>query len=265
MKIILLCLIIISQNLNAQPNPGARMSAMAASGVAMADIWSVNANQAGLIALKRTSLALSYQKPFSGQTLSAQSAVFILPVKNQTWGISINRYGLDAYRDQQMSLTYARAFGPNLSAALGFRYQQLSIEQYGKTEAYGLDAGLRYQINPSLSLGAHLGNLSKNALSRELHLADQPLKIQFGAAYQSSEQVLLAMSLEKTLYDNPDARLGLEYQIIPLIALRGGLSLNPFRQYGGIGLSNKNIKLDLALAAHRVLGYGTQFGLAYAF
>lgn len=258
-------LIIISLRLNAQPSVGARMSAMASSGIALRDVWAINANQAGITELQQPTIALDYQKTFTGQTIAAQSAVFVLPFKKQVLGLSVYRYGWETYRNQEIGFTYARRFGPDLAAAMAFRYQQLSIENYGKLQSFALDAGLRFQLNPALSLGAHLGNLSKNALSHELQYADRPLLIRFGAAYQSSKQILLALAFEQGLNTTADARMGLEYQIIPLIALRGGLSVNPFRQYAGVGVALKKINLDMAFSSHQALGYSTQISLGYAF
>jgi hypothetical protein len=265
MRIKILLFIIISSRLNAQPGVGARMYAMAASGVAISDIWSINVNQAGITALQQPNLALDYQKNFTKQSISAQSAVFAMPFKKQILGLSVYRYGWETYRHQEIGFTYARRFGPDLAAAMAFRYQQLSIENYGKSGVLALDAGLRFQLNSALSLGAHIGNLSKNALKHDLQYADRPLLIQFGAAYQSSKQILLALAFEQGLNTAADARMGLEYQIIPLIALRGGLSVHPFRQYGGVGLALKKINLDMAFSSHQALGYSTQISLGYVF
>ncbi|MFM6975246.1 MAG: hypothetical protein ACKOW2_00140 [Sphingobacteriaceae bacterium] len=238
---------------------------MANSSVAMTDVWSINANQAGLTTIKRPTFALSYEKKYLGQSIAEQTAILAMPVKHHVFGLVINRYGFDTYRKQQLGLSYARTFGPALSAALGFRYHSINITNYGHAETYAIDAGLQYQLNKTVLIGAHINNLSKSAFSEQEVYADIPFAIQFGASYRSSDRVLLALALEQNLAANTDAKLGLEYLLISVLALRGGLSLNPLKEYVGLGVCRKGFNLDVSMAMHQVLGQTANLSLSYAF
>lgn len=216
---------IISFRLNAQPAPGARMMGMANSSVSLSDISSFSANQAGLTGIKRKMVAINYHKDFARQQISSQTMVLAIPFPNQTLALGLYRYGFDSYKNQQIGFAYARKFGPVLSAALAFHYHQLSIPNYGKSNTFSVDAGLMYQLNHSVSLGAHINNISQNSFDKDLVYADLPLSMQFGMAYRNSEQVLIALSVEQTLNANTDVKLGLEYEPLSMIALRGAYQL----------------------------------------
>ena len=265
MKIILLFIIFSVSKLCAQPNSGARFAALADATAAMGDIWSLNANQAGLLDVKAPVLGINYFQPFRGQKINSQTAVLALPIKHHILGLGFYRYGFETYKEQELQLAYTRAFGPNFSAALALHWHQLNIEQYGHSGTYSIDVGMQYRLKPALRLGAHISNLSNNAFDRELSYAAIPLRMQLGAAYQPSDAVLLAAAFEQISGKQPAFKLGLEYQLIPSISLRGGCRMLPFSASAGIGLNWKSIQLDLAYQSQGVLGYATQFGLTYAF
>jgi hypothetical protein len=265
MRLILLLVVLFSYQANAQTAQGARSLGMANSTVAAQGIWSLNDNQAGLANIKRISLAIDYQKCFIGQPVAMNGLLLAIPYKNQVFGLTFSTYGFEVYRSQKMGLAYARNFGAKLFTALTFYYHSLAISQYGNSGTYSVDAGFQYQLNPTVRIASHIGNLSNSTFQKDNLFANLPLKIQFGALYQTSELVSLSMMLEETLAKNAQLNLGLEYHIAPILALRGGVSSSPFRQYAGFGLAKADFKLDLALASQQVLGYTSQISLAYDF
>jgi hypothetical protein len=265
MRLILLVVVLFSFQANAQTAQGARSLGLANSTVASQGIWSLNDNQAGLATIKRLSLALDYQKLLIGQPVALNGLLLALPVKNHVFGLTYSTYGFEAYRAKKMGLAYARNFGSKLCTALTFYYNTLAITHYGKSGIYSIDAGFQYQLNPSVRIASHIGNLSNSTFQNDKLFANFPVKIQFGAFYQTSEQVSLSMMIEETLARNAQLNLGLEYHIAPTFELRGGVSSSPFRQYAGLGLAKADFKLDLAVASQQVLGYISQISLAYDF
>lgn len=59
--------------------------------------------------------------------------------------------------------------------------------------------------------------------------------------------------------------MGIDYRIIDLLSLRGGLSAKPFKQYAGFGLNYKKLLLDMATTYDANLGYAPQIAVGYAF
>ena len=257
-------LFLIGFNASAQINPGARFTAMAGTGVALQDVWSIQQNQAGLAAIQNFTVAIAYEKPFAGYELSTQSAIFILPYNKNVFGISFQRYGFSSYTEQRTALTYARSFGNKLQAALNFNYHLMKIEAYGAAQTYSVEAGIQYHLNEKASIAAHVANPTGNGHDSELKFAI-PARLQVGASYLFSEKVLLAMAVEQNFYAQLDTKLGLEYQIIELLALRGGISAKPFKHYAGFGVNYHKLKMDIAASSQPVLGYSPQIAVSYEF
>jgi hypothetical protein len=77
--------------------------------------------------------------------------------------------------------------------------------------------------------------------------------------------LLITTEFEKVLNANADFKAGVEYKLIKIVALRGGISVNPFKQFAGFGINYKKVLVDFAVASHPVLGYSPQIALGYEF
>lgn len=264
MKYLFLLLIFVYNTAPAQVNPGSRFRSLASAGVALQDVWSLQHNQAGLAGLKNPTAAIGYEQRYLDQDVSTQSALFAYPSKNNVFGISFQRYGFSAYNEQQVSFALARSFGNSIYAALDFNFHQVNIPNYGSAQTFSVEAGLQYRATDNLWLGAHVANPTRNGYNTSVD-AVVPVSLQFGASYRFSDKVLIASSIEKTLNENTDLRTGLEYNIISWLALRGGISANPFGQYVGFGLNHQHFRIDVAASSHPVLGYSPQIAIGYGF
>ncbi|HCN84575.1 MAG TPA: hypothetical protein DIT07_13280 [Sphingobacteriaceae bacterium] len=259
-----LCLLIILPfGLFAQVNPGPRITALGLTGVAIKDTWSLQANQAGLATQKKFAIATAYESEFLNPELSRQSVLIIYPNKRNVFGLSFQNYGFSAYNEQRLGMAYARNFG-NVSAAIDFNYHLIKIQQYGSTQAYSVEAGLQYALNDKLLIGAHLANPNRSTYDHHINAAI-PVSIEFGLSYQISDNLLLNNGITKTLNSATDVRGGIEYSMLNWMDLRGGVSVNPFRQYMGIGCKYQNLHFDVAVASHYALGYSPQVALSYEF
>ena len=264
MKFVYGIIFLFNLNAQAQFNSGPRFTAMGLSGVSLQDIWSMQQNQAGIANIKKAAFAISYEKTFAGQELSSQSALLVYPLKSGVLGVNFQKYGFSAYNLQQAGLAYARNFGPNLSLALNFNYHQLKILGYGSSQSYSVDAGFQFSLSEKIRLGAHIANPGKSSFGKDIN-AIIPVQIQFGTSYKPTSKVTVAATLEQILDSKMDLKLGLEYLLINWFALRGGISADPFKQYGGFGINYLKFRFDAAATSHPVLGYSPQIALSYEF
>lgn len=259
----LLLLLHLPLGLFGQVNPGPRITALGLTGVAMQDVWSMQANQAGLTAEKGFTIAAAYESQFLNPDLSKQSLLMVYPNKRNAFGLSFQNYGFVAYNEQRLGLAYARIFG-DVSAGIDFNYHLIKIQQYGSTQTYSVEAGLQYSLNKKLLIGAHIANPNRSTYDHQLNAA-VPVSIEFGFSYRSSASLLLNGEIAKTLNSATDVRGGLEYNMAGWLDLRGGISVNPFRQYLGMGFKYQNIRFDAAASSHIALGYSPQVALSYEF
>lgn len=256
--------LIISISVKAQQNYGPKITGLGTAGVALQDVWAASKNQAGIAALKRPTVAAGYENRFGVKELSTKSAVFALPIKNYAVGASFQSYGVDAYNEVKTGLSLAKSFGPKLLIGVGLNYHQLNITSYGNANTFSVEVGLQYNVLPKLWLATHIANPNQSKYSDN---ADQviPAHIQFGGTYIFSDQLLITSEFEQILNNQVDFKTGIEYKVVKFVALRGGISVNPFKQYAGFGVNYQKVNIDFAVASHPVLGYSPQIALGYEF
>lgn len=267
MKIIWLPVILIfriNQLLAQDINSGARIASLANTGVALQDVWSMQANQAGISALKTPVASISYLSNYIGSEISTQSAIFVYPFKSQAFGFGVQSYGFSAYKENRFSFSYARNFNNLIFAALNFNIHQLEIHKYGNSASYSVEAGLQYKPTDKLIVGVHVSNLSKSTYDSQVN-AELPFFLDFGSSCMFSDKVTYSIAIVLSDKREPDFRNGLEYKIGDQIALRGGISIKPFKHYAGVGYSWKSFMIDGALSSHPILGYSPNVSLGYVF
>lgn len=260
-----LCLIFSPFYLFAQNNLGPRLTAMGESGAAVRDIWSIQANPAGISIINTPSTSLSYAKHLFSNEVSTQAFVAVIPFKNNFAGLSFERYGFSAYNESKIGFAYAKKFGTHLSIAINTNYHQLKISNYGSSAGFSIDVGAIYTIDKEFTIGAFVNNPFKQSYNKTEISTNIPTVFNIGASYSVSDKVLIATTLSKNLVEKIDVKLGIDYKILDVLSLRGGLSKNPFKQYVGFGLNYKKFLLDMASTYDANLGYAPQIGIGYAF
>lgn len=252
-------------NAFAQYNQGARFKAMANASAAVNDVWSLNANPAGITGQKSTTAALNYARYLFGDEISEQSFAFILPFDKNFAGVSINRYGISEFNEIKAGLGLAKKFGENLSIGIKANIHQIKITNYGNATTFSVDVGANYSISQQIGLGMYVNNPSSQKYKSTNIETYIPTAVHFGATYKPSNKVLLATTVSKDIERKVDFSLGVDYKIHDLLSLRGGLSANPFKQYAGVGLNYRKLMMDVAVESHPQIGYTPQIGLSYAF
>ncbi|MBY0243957.1 MAG: hypothetical protein K2Q03_00725 [Sphingobacteriaceae bacterium] len=268
MKVIICCFLLdigCIAPLFAQNNLGTRLLGMGNSGVAIDDVWSVKANAANITYLQSTEASINYGKYAISNELSNQAFVLAFPISSFHFGLHLEQIGITNFNEQKIGIVSAKKFGKNISIGLGFNLHQINATNYGNARGYSLDIGLSYKINSKNTIGISIQNPSKS----EYQLTNINSKItssfNIGYCYKNTDKVTLTTSINKVFKQNTDVRIGLEYRIFSIMSLRGGMSVNPYKQYFGIGVNHSKIKYDLAFSNENNLGYSPQISLGYAF
>lgn len=264
--ILLLCLLSsLNAQIQAQHNQGARLTAMGNASAALTDLWSINANPAGITQQKNIAAGVNFARYFFGDELSEQNLALVLPFNNNSAGISINRYGVEDYNEIKAGLALAKHFGNKLSIGIKANLHQLKISNYGSSSTFSIDVGANYILNDKIGFGLYLNNPAKQAYKTINIAANIPTAIHLGASYQPSNKVIVATTVTKTLEEKIDVALGVDYRFLDVLSIRGGLSANTFKQFFGFGLNYQNFLLDVAVESHPKIGYTPQISLSYAF
>lgn len=265
-NIIVLFMIFCGLNhIYAQSFLGSKLAGMGNNGAAVKDIWSVEANMAGITSISSPSIAINYVNLFFENEISQQAFAFILPIRNNYLGFSLQRYGITEFNEIKAGFAYAKKFSNKLSIGIKGNYHQIKINNYGETTGFTADVGIMYSLDRYFTFGLYLNNPGKQKYIDHTILNNIPSTVNAGVSYQASNKILIATIIRKELNATIDVGIGLDYQLLEVISLRGGITMKPFKQYGGIGFNHKKFILDLALENDPNLGYSPQITLAYAF
>jgi hypothetical protein len=249
----------------AQINFGPRLSAMGNNGAAVKDVWSLSSNGAGISGIETPTLAINYTKYFFANELSQQAATFVLPYKKNYAGISFQRYGISEYNEIKAGLALAKKFGDKLAISVKGNYHQLKITNYGTSGTFSIDVGAMYDFNEQFTFGLYVNNPSLQKYNSENLSTKIPTTINIGAAYKTTNKLVIATSVIKDIDAAIDVAVGIDYKFLDVLSFRGGITAKPFKQYVGIGLNYNKFMLDLALESNPQLGYSSQIALCYAF
>lgn len=264
MKLIYLFFIAFPNFALAQISPGPKSLAMGSSGTALQDVWSLQHNPAGIAQLNRPVFALAYQRHFSDQELTTQKAVLAIPINKHVVGLSFHRYGINEYLEQTSILAYSKNFSGSMGLSIAVKHHQLSVIKYGSERIFSIDAGMQFRLNEKLWIASHISNPAKITLhdNQASHL---PVSLSIGVSYVFSDKVFILSDIQKVLNSGLNPKIGIEYSLVKFFAIRGGLSVNPFKQYGGFGLNYNRFGLDLAMSSHQHLGYSPNLAFSYEF
>ncbi len=258
-------LLLISYESIAQTHLGPRYQAMGYTGTALQGIYSLTANPAGLTGIERPTANIAYQHHFLTTDISMQTALLGVPTQLGTFGLAVNRYGLQgAYEESKAGFAYAKEFGANVAVAMLIDYHQLRIPNYGSNRAFSMDAGLQYQLNNRIRIGMYYANVGNATYDQDVY-GVIPSFIRIGTGYLL-DNVMIASDVVYDRYSGGfDGHLGIEYDLLKALSLRGGLSFNPMQQYTGFGLVWESLVFDVAATFHPRLGTSPQIGICYAF
>lgn len=248
-----------------QSHLGAKLMAMGNNGNTVTDVWCTQANPAGISGLASPILALDYTKYLFAPDLSRQAVALAVPIRKNYLGFGFDRYGITEYNEIKAGFTIAKKFGKQLAIGIRGNYHQLKISNYGASTAFSLDVGVHYKLKEQLLFGLYITNPAQQKFSSKAISSNPPSTAYFGLSYLVSNKVLIATNLTKTLKVPLDLAIGIDYRLIELLSLRGGLTVKPFKQYAGFGLNYSKFMLDMAVESDPHLGYSPQITLGYAF
>ena len=263
MKYVLVFLLLMYARANGQ-NPGPRLAAMGSGGAALSDVWSLQQNPAGIAELKRPIVAIAYERHFMDAEVSTQNVVFVVPFRRNGIGLSLERYGINEFKEQIIGLNYAKGFGESFRMAIGLKYYQLNILNYGSAKAVAIDAGFQLKVSDKFTIASHMANPSLSKY-KSLQGSNLPARLTLGTAFRFSDRLSMIVDIRKYFRHPVDGMTGIEYNIMKWFSLRGGVSVNPFKQYTGFGINFNKMQIDVSVASHPSLGYTPQVALGYEF
>ncbi len=189
-------------------------------------------------------LGLGYARPNLGASI-----VGLVSSVDETDGYG-NVIGTLGYQEGALALGGAYAFGPFAVGGAAKGYIQNAPENLG----YGFtcDVGLMLSV-PDL-IGLRAGAVGRNLLGsvtfESQHVDEFERDFLVGVSIRPIKKLLVAADFDMTAQV---AKVGAEYQIVPAVALRGGVNINPEVAVGfsaGVGFALGGFTLDYAYQFH---------------
>ncbi|WP_426490532.1 hypothetical protein [Hymenobacter sp. 102] len=250
------------------------------------DGWAGAANAAALGSLTRPAVGVGAENRYLLPALNTASLMVTVPIGYRSGqpvapvagvaaavaaaeaprygvvGFTAHRFGSKLYSEQRLGLGYGYQLG---TVRVGARVEvlQTSFEGLGSRRVVAASLGGQADIIPrKLTFGATLYNLNQARLY-EYQQERLPTVLRAGLAWRASEKVLLLAETEKDVEQDADFKAGLEYQPVPMLVVRAGLSTLMQQLTGGVGLKAGQFQVDYAAAWHEALGLSQQLSVAY--
>jgi hypothetical protein len=190
---------------------------------------------------------------------SGMSAASPLPIG--ALQLTLTRFGTTLYREHMAMLTYAARLDETFAVGASFSYNALSIDRYGSAHAWGVDLGVSANPATGLTIGAAMLNVNRPTIGAG---ADElPRMFSVGMAYRLSPQACFSADMVKDVRFPESIRAGIEVAPLNFIALRTGVSTEPSRFYGGLGIRIASIEINYAVVTHQELGLTHTFGISF--
>lgn len=240
----------------------ARADALGNSTTALPTDVGVHANPAARATLSRSTALFYARQSFGLSALRYGASHVAVPFEWGTLSSGLSTFGFDEYREIHASAGYAYAvpFGTARHVRLGttLRYYHTSIEGYGSARAVGVNLGLGVSLLRSLHLAAHATNVNGAALVDGEPL---PRTLAVGLYYDALDSVQITADLFKDVRFPVSVRGGLEVTPVDPLALRAGVTTNPVRFAGGVGVHLGPLSAHVAAEQHQTLGWSPSVSL----
>jgi long-subunit fatty acid transport protein len=254
---------------------GARPMGMGGAFTALAaDAHSVFWNPAGLAFLRKNNFTAMYTKQLD--LIPYALGAYAFPAERNYFGVAFITSGDDALRESTLIGSYAKPLRlPVLGvAALGinFRYRNSTFganadggenRSQGSANGFGFDLGFLKTVGKGTRLGLFLrdavNSMTYNNTTRDVTYSESiPAALITGIAQRIHKKAILAVDLEKALYDDvaDKIHIGSELSVLRFLVLRGGMYQNIKAEV------NRNYSMGLGLRIMKK-SFGAQFDFAY--
>lgn len=264
MKLFLTTTILCSAFLVRAQSPftqGSRSASLASSNVTLVDEWSTINNVGATGRLDRFSIGLSSENKFLISELLSNSLVCNVPLKKGVLSGSLLQFGMNNYIEYQAGLSYGLALSDKISAGVRMGYQGVDLGRYGSSGALVADIGFLAKLHDQLDLGFSVKNLNRAKYSRML--PDRiDTEFALGINYKIGEEFTSMITLFKTVNNPLSVRVGAEYSLNEIFALRGGVSGKPLQGSFGLGMKWNWIQINAGSSYQQVMGWAPHLGFS---
>ncbi|OKL41955.1 hypothetical protein [Pontibacter flavimaris] len=246
-------------------NFGARTAGMGYTSAAVADVWAVANNTAGIATLTAPAVGVYAENRFGERAFTTVALQAVFPTqKYGTYGLSLSRFGDAFFSQQHAGLGVAHKLG-QFSIGAKADVWQVAVQEYGSRKTVALSVGVQGEVVPDLYFGAFAYNLNQAKLAS---FADErlPTVMKAGLSYRPTTRLLLAAETEKSIDHDADFKAGAEYALLQQkFILRSGFSTLTGSLSFGAGFKARQLQVDYAFGSTTPIGNSHHVSVGYTF
>lgn len=242
---------------------GARAAAIGGAAVTVYDEYAWGNNPAGAATIVSASVNSSFKNRFSLKSMNSIMFHASVPFRRIVAGITLQKYGDQYYSEQKAGLGVASKIA-NVSLGAQVHLLQIGMDEVPTQWSWIGEFGGIAQLGKYVTWGAHIWNFNLATVNTRQKI-ELPVVLRTGISYKPIAKVMANLQLTKNISHKPSIAAGVEYRMLELLALRTGVTTQPFSANFGAGVQHRKLKVDYALSAHEWLGLSHQFSVAIVF
>lgn len=226
------------------------------------DVESLLLNPSAVAALQSPCVsAFDSPSPFDLSQISNVGVFAASPVKFLNVGIAVTSTGFSLYRELTATATLAKELNGRFFVGCNINCNYLAIANYGTAYAVGIDVAASMQVTEDLRWGISLLNVNRPTIGE---LNDElPQVYLTGISCELLTTASLFLNIVKDVRYPTSGRMGVEFSPYEIVSVRFGLSDEPSRYFGGIGIHYSFVSANYAVATHLELGLTHSFGISF--
>lgn len=180
---------------------------------------------------------------------------------NNIISLSLSKYGFSEYREQKISAAFSRKLMDNLSLSANFDYNQIIISEHGQTSYLSYGLGIAGKFNKRIGYGAYIFNFQNEEIANS---SESNAFIQIGIFNKVTDKLTIHGEVEKYIEEKLNVKLGVEYKMHALVAIRLGYYTDPGAFSFGFSYTLASfLQIDMAAQYDILLGMSPSISLQY--
>ena len=225
-------------------------------------------NPALLATLTKHKLYANYYNRYSVSELATVSGGFYFKNDILPAGLELTSFGYDEYRESLFRLSLGKQIAEKWTIGIAVQYMLLQSELFEESSGrVSSDIGITFRPVENVLTGLSILHLPSFKIGDKTidnkHIASYAM--QFGFNWQVMNTVLITGTTDYCEEDRLSGSFGIEYMPLDNFGIRAGLRSSPLKPSFGVGYQLADIRLDVGMLYHSVLGVSMGFGISFSF
>lgn len=224
------------------------------------DVFSFTSNQAALAQQKNIAVGIYGERRFMLSDNSVYTLAAAVPSSLGNFGFKMNYSGFKNFNENTFGLAYGRSLGSKVDIGIQFNYYGYRIPTYGAASSINAELGAIIHLSSRIHAGLHVYNPVGGKLGKS---GDEKLasSYKFGLGYDASDHFFVSVETIKEENKPLNVTGGVQYQFEKQFFARAGFVSETSSGFAGVGISWKNLRLDVAASYHPQLGFSPGLSL----